>query len=698
MAQFAGEFYTMHGVDDGQLSFTFAISTSSSLYAGMIMPSKSSSMPPFPKHTPLIINADVVEDVLYISTYRIDKTARALSAFLQKTKALTKTKAELLFSTLNADEVWNATQEVLENARLEPTQAAGVIRALNSIRKAEEDWKNLLLAGLSLPACVELMRVFPFGNACEKLMANPYQIGRMAGLSLEACDRCAYIADMDANPLIQQFRWNNEDRIQYICQQAADCMDRQGSVYMTMMPFIKLLRTCAKNGLIQMNDALLFAKALANPLYHAAKEDGKLHIYLEKNYRMELECTQMIKSRQNNSISSFSIPDSELTQYDPDQIAAIHGSLGSSCISIITGGPGTGKTTVLKAVAAALEANHQTTALCAPTGRASAKMAESTGRHASTIHKLIGVRHAANADLDAQYNQNAVMPYNAIIVDESSMISLELLWYLLRAASEECRIIFVGDPNQLPSVAPGSVLADLLQSGIIPVYRLTTIHRQQHGSAIVTNAYAILHQNPSLMMDQDFTIWHYDNRDAAIPDILNAFAQNYDQNDPYKFQILTATRKGVLGKDHLNEMIIGMMPGRRSKYGFAVHDKVMTIRNRYQQSGSYMNGDLGLIERITSDGFSVKTFDGSSVLVDTKADLDLAYAATIHKAQGSEYEHIMIVLDEEYPNMLYTNLLYTAVTRAKKKVTLIIIGDALQRAEQTPMPKRLSYLSRRLQG
>jgi len=443
---------------------------------------------------------------------------------------------------------------------------------------------------------------------------------------------------------------------------------------------------------------LLIACAFTEPdIFVPVSFNGSLVFYLSRYYCMENASAEMIAALMNTAHPALS-PAGSLKKYDADQQAAIIGCLSGNGISLITGGPGTGKTTVLREVIKNFEKNKLRVALCAPTGRAAARAKESSGHSSSTIHRLIGVKNVTDLELSSEYNEDNPLPYDVIVIDESSMVDLELLWHLLRAVKPESRIVFVGDPDQLPSVTPGNVLQDMIESGKIPTYHLSIIHRQKNGSSIVDNSYRVLEKNArNLDQDSGFVIMNYTDREKALQDLLYLYVRNYDAARPTHFQILTTTKRGVLGKIHINEEITSLIPGRVQKHGqFAIGDKVMTIRNNYAAATPYMNGDIGVIRDIDPDAVYIRSDSGKEIMVTVDADMELAYASTIHKSQGSEYDTALIVMDNEYPSMLYNNLIYTAITRAKKQVIVLNVNHALEQAINRSSPKRMSGMAKKI--
>ena len=376
-------------------------------------------------------------------------------------------------------------------------------------------------------------------------------------------------------------------------------------------------------------------------------------------------------------------------------------------ILILTGGPGTGKTTTINTMIRYFESTGAEIALAAPTGRAAKRMTETTGHEASTIHRLLelsGLVEDDNSNIRFERNRDNPLEADVIIIDEMSMVDIHLIHALLSAVVPGTRLIFVGDEDQLPSVGPGSVLRDMILSEAFPVARLTQIFRQAQESDIVVNAHRINAGQPVRLdnKSRDFFFLPRDNAPAIRSTLLSLVAEKlppYVQAEPMDVQVLSPMRKGELGVEKLNAVLQQYLnPPAASKAEktvpqgiFREGDKVMQIRNNYQIEweirGKYgivgqrgmgvFNGDMGLVRKISeqAESVTVEFEEGKEITYPFKQldELELAYATTIHKAQGSEYPAVVIPLLSG-PNILMTrNLLYTAVTRARRCV--VLVGD-----------------------
>ena len=355
-----------------------------------------------------------------------------------------------------------------------------------------------------------------------------------------------------------------------------------------------------------------------------------------------------------------------------------------SKVMVITGGPGVGKTTIVNSILKILMAKRVRIALCAPTGRAAKRMSEATGMEAKTIHRLLEVDPAKGG---FRKNESSPLDCQLLVVDEISMVDVQLMYALCRALPDNSALLMVGDVDQLPSVGPGRVLADMIQSRKVTVARLTEVFRQAARSRIITSAHLINKgQMPVLAKpdgESDFYFWPSEEPEDAVGVILDLVTSRIPSRfgmDPIRdIQVLCPMRRGGVGSQSLNLELQAALnpPGgevsvQRFGWTFARGDKVMQIQNDYDKN-TY-NGDIGFIESVDEENTSLQLdFDGRLVEYDW-SELDVvvpAYATTIHKSQGSEYPAVVIPVMTQHFTMLQRNLLYTAVTRGRKLVVLV---------------------------
>jgi len=390
------------------------------------------------------------------------------------------------------------------------------------------------------------------------------------------------------------------------------------------------------------------------------------------------------------------------------QTVAVKKSLSEKC-HIITGGPGTGKSTITNCILKVMEKLTGRIALVAPTGRAAKRMCEITGKKASTIHSLLEFDFKING---FKRNRKNPLECDLIIVDEASMIDTVLMNQLLKALPDSAHVIFVGDVNQLPSVGPGNVLNDIISSRKIPVTRLNEIFRQAKGSKIVTNAHRINGGYfPDLENDPNSDFFYIDVPEAE--DVLESIVRLVTTRLPQKYrydplrdiQVLSPMKRGVIGTYNLNTVLQeALIPQKnpliRAGRKFFVGDKVMQIRNNYQRE--VFNGDVGFITLIDTVNQFVKVdIDGRDVIYDF-SDLDelmLAYAVSIHKSQGSEFPCVVIPVHTSHFMLLHRNLLYTGVTRGKQLVILVGTMKAIAIAvKNDEVKKRYTALKEAVSG
>ncbi len=463
--------------------------------------------------------------------------------------------------------------------------------------------------------------------------------------------------------------------------------------------------------------------------------ENQTQIYAASFYYMEANTATMLKQLN----VSYEVPDLEIEErvrriekqtgmeLDEHQMTAVKEAVRNGLL-IITGGPGTGKTTTINTIIKYFEMEGLDIFLAAPTGRATKRMSETTGFEARTIHRMLELNGGVDGAAGFERNEQNPLETDVVIIDEMSMVDISLMHALLKAVAVGTRLILVGDVNQLPSVGPGSVLRDIIRSHECNVVMLTKIFRQASTSDIIVNAHKI-NQGEEVTLDNksmDFFFLKRYDADVIISVVLQLIKQKlpkFVDATPYDIQVLTPMRKGLLGVERLNGILQRYLnppsPQKREKeHGdilFREGDKIMQTRNNYQleweirtkyglsvdKGTGVFNGDMGIVREINdfAETMTVEFDEGRMVEYPYKLldELELAYAITIHKSQGSEYPAVVIPLLSGPSMLMNRNLLYTAVTRARKCVTLV--GNEVtfaQMVQNTSQQKRYSGLCDRL--
>jgi exodeoxyribonuclease V alpha subunit len=613
------------------------------------------------------------------------------------------------------------TLDVLEKepARLAEVPGIGQIRAqtIGASYGAQLGLRDIMLGlqkyGVTIGQAMKLYKIY--GELClAKIEENPYRlIDDVEGIGFKTADAIARNGGVEPDA-----PYRLRAGLKYTLQWAR----QEGHTY---LPREKLVEVAA--GLLQaeiapvertLTELLLEGQLIQEQL---PGEDG---IFLPGMFRTEQDCALRLLRLQGQSAldNPFFRPKAQIARLEqqlditlaPAQRQAVELALKAGAL-VITGGPGTGKTTILRFVITLLEEMGTEYALCAPTGRAAKRMGEATGRDASTIHRLLEYSYG-----EGGFGRNAenTLLADVVVVDEMSMVDVPLMAALLRALAPGTRLIMVGDSDQLPSVGPGNVLRDMVDSGQIPVVRLTEIFRQSGRSAIVTNAHRINEgQMPILEGLEDFGFEPMEEQEAVIRRLIalnSGKAAKLGAQEPLQdIQVLAPMKKGPLGVYNLNKRLQEALnpPAHKKKerkYGdvvFREGDKVMQIKNDYRLAwtrslphqppemgeGVY-NGDLGTIMSIDlyEQTLEVLFDDGRSAVYafSMLEELELAYCISIHKSQGSEFPIVLLPLLGGPPMLLNRNLLYTAVTRARHMVCILGRQSCIQQMVRNNQVKR----------
>ncbi|MEZ5846856.1 MAG: ATP-dependent RecD-like DNA helicase [Geminicoccaceae bacterium] len=534
-------------------------------------------------------------------------------------------------------------------------------------------------------------------NAMARLMADPYLLARdVRGIGFVTADELAMRLGVRAEADIRRMAALNE---------ALRLASEGGHTALGMTETVERAA-----GLIAVEPAAVAAtveRAIATGRIVARTVGEQLFLQLPDLARAEEELAGRLAAmagpaqEMSDCVAIGTVEQRLDLALAPSQKSAVAGVL-AACAAIVTGGPGTGKTTLVRAILASIDDDGIRIALCAPTGRAARRMTESTGFPASTIHRLI------EADPARGFGRNAERPLETdfVVVDEVSMVDTLLLHGLVDALPEHARLVLVGDVDQLPPVGPGQPLADIIQSGILPVFRLTEIFRQAAQSGIVRGAHEVVAGRlPPLRSEVSpdcFGIRVRDAEDAAQKLIELAgrrIPERFEFDMLDDIQIIAPVNRGAAGTRMLNERLQpALNPDpeawlEKSGTRFAVGDKVMQIEN--DNSREVYNGDIGRVVAVDARARLVDVrFDDRTLLYGYEEidQLQPAFAITVHKAQGSEYPAVLLVLLREHGRMLRRQLLYTAMTRAERLLVILTQGDAFERAVRDVLPTRSSLL------
>jgi len=553
------------------------------------------------------------------------------------------------------------------------------------------------------------MRIFKrFGNNTRPMIEeNPWVLAReIYGIGFRRADQIAAKMGFAANSA-----YRIEAGLEYTLQQAS----AEGHVF---LPRIELLRRTA--ALLQLNphgdDAPLLPDTLGHLVSSGRVELHDEDCYLPRMYQYELKSAEWISSRaalshplKNNNLQHHlqSFESKFGLKYSEEQSRCIISAVEST-VFILTGGPGTGKTTTLRGILHLLDKRKENTLLAAPTGRAARRMGEVCGKEARTLHRLLEYSPAEHMFLR---NEENPLEADRVIVDEMSMVDISLFYALIKAMPPRASLILIGDADQLPSVGPGNVLRDLLSCPEIQSVRLQTIYRQAAASAITVNAHKINHgEMPDNAPEADFHMIQPRGDQSPGELIAQLVTQEIprdlpDLNPREDIQVLTPMKQGPAGTLELNRVLqdaCNPHGTERSFFGipFRVGDRIMQTRNNYELG--IFNGDTGFILHFDKrEKETVVDFEGRPLRIPWN-DMDQllpAWAMTIHKSQGSEYPAVVLLLDSAHHIMLQRNLLYTAVTRAKRKVWLVSHPRNILTAVRThKIHRRYTRLTQRISG
>ena len=595
-----------------------------------------------------------------------------------------------------------AVQELTEKTGLPYPIIRNMADAILSAEEERKIFTTFAKYGISYSACAKAVKLYG-KHAMEQMLKDPYRIGYKIGLQFQQCDAIAYHCKIEGT---------DSRRIKALGFMALSRLNSNGNTWAYSKEFYRAMDLYGCNQYYTDRLSPSIAVSSLKNVAGYAFQEGQGVFYQQKIYEAEIRIAKNIRriasiSSEKEPFYKALIPYAEKACniiYGKQQSQAFQAILSTKGIKAVNGGPGTGKTTTIKGILYAYERMHPDAVikLCAPSGRAAQRMSESTERPATTVHRLLEYRPFGDRDI----HKDASDPIEAdvIVVDEMSMMSVELFDIFLEAVKTGTTLILVGDIDQLEAVGPGAVFRDLLNAPdkLIQKVLLTEIFRQKEGSPIILNSKKINRGDPNLLLSDDFHVLRTKNEEETLRQVNFLMQKLYNPQDPFETQILCPANRGESGIYNINVVLQNLLnhSAKGIRYGstaFRINDKIIMFRNNY--SADYYNGDIGVIKSINENNQIFVEIRGNEFELkkDMLDDMHLSYGMTIHKSQGSEFKNVIIVLPMEPKGMLVRNLLYTAVTRAKTKVYIISEGSALETAVKiTRAEKRKTLLSKYL--
>lgn len=601
------------------------------------------------------------------------------------------------FKNKSLDIVFDQTEKLLDINGMGKKTIEKIKKSVKSLKKSKDILFYLTNLGISLSLSKKIYNVFK-EDTLEIINENPYKlIKNVKGIGFLKADEIALKNNLDKN---SPFRI--ESAIIYVLSQKAINFGH------TYYPKNKLTKEVVKLLDVQEDlvEAIYTNLLISNEIVVDFYDEEKI-IYLSYFYEAEnyisSKISKMIFNKEFKILENIDKEIEDFIKKLSIKLSKIQISAIKSCflqnVSIITGGPGTGKTTIINTIANIFLSLGYNIALAAPTGRAAKRIEETTKIESKTIHRLLGYVPNKYDDFGYfEYNEKNTLDVDLVIIDEMSMVDVLLFEKLLKGIKESTKLIIVGDVDQLPSVGAGNVLRDLIESNVIKYTKLTDIFRQSKKSNIIVNAHRINNGKSPILNEKnsDFFFLKTNNpiitRNTVVDLIKNRLPKAYSYNFHKDIQILTQTRKGICGVYELNRILQEVLNPKTKdslelNFGnkvFRLNDKVMQTKNNYDLSfidsngeegfGVY-NGDMGIVFEIDEKEkkIIVKMQDDRTVeyAVDNLDNLELSYAITIHKSQGSEFKSVIIPLFDSFYMLQTRNLLYTAITRAKENIVLV---------------------------
>ena len=618
------------------------------------------------------------------------------SGIIRGIRESTATKIVEAFGTATFDVLENEPERLASIKGISLAKARQISRDFKTQFAARETMVGLTALGLSQQQALKAYSFFK-DEAMDIVQANPYAlIGRATGITFDKADEIA--ANLAEKP---PFDYRAQAAVVHIIRH------NLGNGH-TCIPRDRIFEpACALLECSQDYVEIALDNAIESKMLVQTDLDGRAFLFLPEIYAAEAAIADRIKVMTHFPPQEQEIFESDIyafegaegITYDEKQRHAIELAVNKGLL-ILTGGPGTGKTTTVKGIIKLMKNKGLRVALTAPTGRAAQRMEELTGFEAKTIHRLLEVEYKENSDAPSfVHDVRNPLDFDAVIVDELSMVDVTVFAALLDALPLHCRLIMVGDKDQLPPVGAGNVLRDLIESGVIDVITLDKIFRQAMESRIVTNAHRVVRGEMPVVdnaADSDFFLLKEDSRYNAPRKILDLVTQrlpaSYGLDAMSDIQVLCPSRMGEVGTQNINKLLQARLnpPAEDKKelhykgYTLREGDRVMQIKNNYdvpwfrpaENGTGVFNGDIGVLIRIdtANDIINVKYDDKEAMYsLENVKELELAYAMTVHKSQGSEFSAVVMPVVATPPKLAYRNLFYTALTRAKN--LLVLVGN-----------------------
>lgn len=631
-------------------------------------------------------------------------------------------KITAVFGPKTLEIIENQPERLQEVPDIGPKRVQMIITAWQEQKHVKEIMLFLHSYAISTNLAVKIYKQYG-DQALEIVRKDPYRMARdIYGIGFKTADRIAqalglpaeHPSRVEAGLIYILNELSDEGHVfaprQVLIERAAELLGLSEEL---ILPSLDRLN---EQGRIRIDSFPEMSASLAPHAGHRVGEMGPGYqlqaVYLTPLYVCETGIAERLCALYNTLPTRISdLPPAFIAldpALSPEQQAAIRTAL-SHPVSVLTGGPGTGKTTAIRALISILEMSHKRYALASPTGRAAKRLSEATGRPASTIHRLLGFKPGEGF----KYNASQPLPVDFVVVDEASMIDVLLMNTLLKAIAPGTHLLLVGDSDQLPSVGAGDVLRDIIRSGQVPVSRLQTIFRQEAGSMIILNAHRInqgkmpiltqenIPDRSASSVGQDFFLFSAETPEEAAWWVQELVSRRIPARFGFRpkdqIQVLSPMYRGPAGVTALNERLQQVInppeprKAEKSLFGqiFREGDKVMQLQNNYEKE--VFNGDIGFLVKMDPlDHSLILDFDGRLVSYDwSEADqLTLAYAVSVHKSQGSEFPAVVIPLVTAHYMMLQRNLLYTAVTRARQLCVLVGSRKAIAMAVRNDQVNR----------